>query len=266
VAVTEATLNKLFEPFPVAWKVKTYTESKTVVCVPFIPAEIAIAKLNLILGVSNWSVTYKAVTPDFIVASLAICVLQKNGSIDWVCKEDTGIKPKFLKNSTEVEAEGYKNFCSDALKRAAKLWGLGQFVKAIKPVTLETLEQKSEKVKYPKILKKGSKETVSTFALSDYINNAFSGTIKAQTSAFLTTGILEEPDQEDPEFIEDRNIGLYQELVHTLDTLGKSEKHIQSYIVHALKLSKETTFNDLSDEQKHQIISHYKTELQGAGK
>ena len=108
-------LRRPFTPEAVRFKVQTvFKEASGCIIVGYIDARLATERLNYVMG-ANWQDEYEAL-PD----GLLLCRL----SVDGVIRQDVG--------------SGYKGkgLYSDALKRAAVKFGVGQSIYAIPQITL----------------------------------------------------------------------------------------------------------------------------------
>lgn len=111
-------LEKLKEPIKPKWKVQT-TKGGKAVCVPYIDARDVQERFDSVCGPDKWQNTYD---PDTGVSSIGIFI-----NDDWIWKSDVGIESKF---------EAVKGRASDAIKRAAVVWGVGRDMYKIDPVVL----------------------------------------------------------------------------------------------------------------------------------
>lgn len=113
-------LEKLKEPIKPKWRVQS-TKTGPAICVPYIDARDVQQRLDEVCGPDRWQNTYDAETGT---SSIGIFL-----NDDWIWKADIG---------TETYVEKDKGKASDAIKRAAVLWGIGRDLYKIEPVLLES--------------------------------------------------------------------------------------------------------------------------------
>ena len=108
--ITSEVLEKLSQPITPKWRVLTpIMGGKKALVVPYIDSRQVQQRLDEVVGKMNWQNTYDATTGT---SSLGIRV-----GDGWIYKTDVG---------TESKTEKEKGMASDALKRAAVLWGIGR--------------------------------------------------------------------------------------------------------------------------------------------
>lgn len=101
-------LNALSEPIEPRWRVQSIKNGKAI-CVPYIDARMVYERLDIVCGRGNWQNRYD---PDNGSAEISIHI-----NNEWVWKGDVGIESK---------QEAIKGKASDAMKRAAVVWGIGR--------------------------------------------------------------------------------------------------------------------------------------------
>lgn len=106
----EINLEKLKDAFLPKWRVQSAKNGKAI-CVPYIDARDVQTRLDQVVGAANWQNTYDA---ESGVSSLGIKI-----EGEWIWKSDIG-------KAGAIEAD--KSKASDALKRAAVLWGIGRHI------------------------------------------------------------------------------------------------------------------------------------------
>ena len=100
------------------WKVQSfYSEKKKCMCVPFVNRTLVSQRLNDVLGLGGWMFELKEVSDGSKIGTLSILI---NGN--WIERSDIG---------TKTDIEGEKGSASDALKRCATLFGVGQYLENI---------------------------------------------------------------------------------------------------------------------------------------
>lgn len=142
------------EPFPESEiKVRvggTFKQGASGIALPYIDARQVMERLDEIVGPENWSDTYKSVDSQSVICELTIY---------GITKSDAGqAKP----DSGTGEVKALKSAVSDALKRAAVKWGIGQFLYSL-PTQFEDLKNKrfvrNQRLIVRDILRKGSLAT-----------------------------------------------------------------------------------------------------------
>jgi hypothetical protein len=101
-------LNALSEPIEPRWRVQSIKNGKAIV-VPYIDARMVFEKLDTVCGRQNWQNRYD---PETGSAEIGIKI-----DDDWIWKGDVG---------TDSKVEAIKGKASDAVKRAAVVWGIGR--------------------------------------------------------------------------------------------------------------------------------------------
>lgn len=127
---------QLKAPFPVeavSWRVGATNAKKLGVkpweatkgiALAYIDARDVMARLDSVVGSENWQCRYPLAAGSLIICEIGINVPvldQESGetSMQWIWKANGA-------GETDVEAD--KGKCSDAFKRAAVLWGIGQYL------------------------------------------------------------------------------------------------------------------------------------------
>ena len=110
--------HELQKPFPVnkiSWRVGAMSKDRTsAIALAYIDARDVMTRLNDVVGFDKWQCRYP--TSD---SGLLICEIGLYLNDQWIWKANGA-------GDTQVEAE--KGKCSDAFKRAAVLWGIGQYL------------------------------------------------------------------------------------------------------------------------------------------
>ena len=121
-------MKELYAPFDlldVKWRIGHSNSDKTSSqCLAYIDSRIVQARLDEVLGCHNWSTKITKHGDKSSVAALGI-----NVQGEWIWKEDVGIE-------SNVMAE--KGEASDAIKRAAVLWGVFRYAYGIKAPWVRT--------------------------------------------------------------------------------------------------------------------------------
>lgn len=111
-------LNKLSEPFPasaISWRVGAMTKDQSKgIALAYIDARDVMRRLDDVCGPENWQCDYPWSDGKRLVCRIGIRI-----GNEWVWKSNGA-------GDTDVEAE--KGAMSDAFKRAAVLWGIGQYL------------------------------------------------------------------------------------------------------------------------------------------
>ena len=107
----------------------TFKNGASGIALPYIDARQVMERLDALIGPQNWSDTYKAVDSQSVICEL---------TIHGITKSDAGqSKP----DGSTGEAKALKAAVSDALKRAAVKFGIGQFLYSL-PIQFEDLKNK----------------------------------------------------------------------------------------------------------------------------
>ena len=104
------------------WKVQT-TKGGVAVCVPYLDANQVINRLNEVFGLDGWSNTLIETSDSGMICEITAIVGGKE-----VTKSNVG---------TPSEYEKQKGQASDAIKRAARNFGIGAYLNDIENVTLK---------------------------------------------------------------------------------------------------------------------------------
>jgi len=111
-------LEDLAAPFPAAaisWRVGATSSDKSKgIALAYIDARDVMKRLDSVCGVANWQARYPWSDGKRLVCEIGIKV-----ESEWIWKANGA-------GDTDVEAE--KGAMSDAFKRAAVLWGIGQYL------------------------------------------------------------------------------------------------------------------------------------------
>lgn len=121
-ATTQEKLALLREPFSakdIEWKVGTLSKDKTRgVPVPYLRMQAVVDRLDAVIGAQHWKNEFRAGPSGGVV-----CALSLRLDNEWLTKEN---------GAGNTQVEGIKGGMSDALKRAAMMWGVGRYLYAYK--------------------------------------------------------------------------------------------------------------------------------------
>lgn len=110
--------NALRRPFParsINWRPGAVTKDRTrCIALAFIDARDVMQRLNDVVGFNRWQCRYPIVDSGLVICEVG---LELDGA--WIWKAN---------GAGESDIEGKKGSCSDAFKRAAVLWGVGQYL------------------------------------------------------------------------------------------------------------------------------------------
>lgn len=110
----------LSAPFPadaISWRVGSFTKDKTKArALAYLDARDVMARLDGVVGPQNWQTRYPH------VGAITVCEIGIKVDSEWLWKANGA-------GHTDIEAE--KGALSDAFKRAAVLWGIGQYLYAL---------------------------------------------------------------------------------------------------------------------------------------
>lgn len=111
-----------FEPHEVKWRVlrKSKSNTKYGECIPYVDARNIYQRLDDVVGPGGWQNDVTEWGHGGAVATIRI----KVGS-EWLSKSDVGFRVESERQSDEVKVKGDP---SDAVKRAAVLWGIGRYL------------------------------------------------------------------------------------------------------------------------------------------
>jgi hypothetical protein len=111
------------------WFTKT-KKGEFAICVPYIDATQVSGRLNEVLGVDGWSNTLIEMSSEHpIICELTLIVNGKE-----ITRSDIGTSSNLVYSEKAAQEKGR---ASDALKRAAKLFGVGEYLSEIQPVKLK---------------------------------------------------------------------------------------------------------------------------------
>ena len=110
-------LKSTFHPSLVHWRVGAIRDGRGIP-LAYIDARDVMRRLDGMLGAHNWQDKYQETPSGRIICSLGIRVGE-----EWIWKSD---------GAGATEFEGEKGAISDAFKRAAVKWGVGQYLYGIK--------------------------------------------------------------------------------------------------------------------------------------
>lgn len=121
-----AKLKEPFEPDRISWRVGSTTKDKSKgMALAYIDARDVMQRLDDVCGPENWQCDYPH------AGSKTVCRIGIKVNDEWVWKSNGA-------GDTDIESE--KGALSDAFKRAAVLWGIGQYLYDLESpwVTLDT--------------------------------------------------------------------------------------------------------------------------------
>ena len=128
-------IDKLREPFPaksIHWRVgATTSDEKKGIALAYIDSRDVMKRLDDVMGPDNWRARYPWSDGGRLVCEIGLRI-----GGEWVWKANGA-------GDTQVEAE--KGAFSDALKRAAVMWGIGRYLYALPNVWVELNERKAIK-------------------------------------------------------------------------------------------------------------------------
>lgn len=129
-----ADLKKPFLPDLVSWRIGSTTKDKSKgMALAYVDARVVMQRLDEVCGPENWQCDYPH------AAQKTVCRIGIRIKDEWVWKANGA-------GDSDIEAE--KGALSDAFKRAAVLWGIGQYLYDIESpwVTLDTRKGTDGKV------------------------------------------------------------------------------------------------------------------------
>ena len=129
-------IQQLKAPFPersIHWRVGARTKDKKKgIPLAYIDARDVMKRLDDTVGAENWQCRYSHVTDKMVVCEVGI-----RASIFGLDRNEWAFKANGA-GDTQVEAE--KGSLSDSMKRAAVLWGIGQYLYNMPTMWLELNE------------------------------------------------------------------------------------------------------------------------------
>lgn len=114
---------------------------------PYIKREHVISRLNEVLGVDGWQTSYEETTGKGMMCILTCTIDGKE-----ITKSDIGIPSGYAPEKGAV---------TDALKRAAVAFGIGEYLLRIEPVKLEKFDQNQFKLPSGKKIHKSNTEYIN---------------------------------------------------------------------------------------------------------
>jgi hypothetical protein len=106
-----------FDPAVISWRVGSLTKDKTKArALAYLDARDVMQRLDSVVGPANWQCRYPH------AGAMTVCEVGIRIDGEWIWKANGA-------GHTDIEAE--KGALSDAFKRAAVLWGVGQYLYAI---------------------------------------------------------------------------------------------------------------------------------------
>lgn len=176
----------LKQEIPYRWRVQQFSKSKAIaVCVPYIDSRDVMDVLDEVVGPDQWQSDYKEVNGK-LFAGIGILIpvtvsrvysideqteldklkgedhevgFQHSYDLRWVWKWDVG-------KETSIEKE--KGAASDSFKRAAVKWGIGRFLYAIEPETVQSNGPKNRDNERPWVVDGNGKRV---YNLTKFIND-----------------------------------------------------------------------------------------------
>lgn len=143
-------LTEEFDPKDVEWRIQRSGAKQNgdvwALIVPYLQARAIMDRLDRVVGAHNWqnSITLE---PSGVISTILIKI---NG--EWVAKQD---------GAGFTEIESFKGGISDALKRAAVVWGIGRYLYDFEQIFADVSKEKKPGFEYAKYVDKISKkETV----------------------------------------------------------------------------------------------------------
>ena len=121
----ELNLARLREPFAaedIEWRLQQAGEKNGRIwakALAYVTARAVMNRLDEVLGVDGWQITYEPGPAGGVMAKLSIRVPRPDGSYEWIVKSDGA-------DTTDVEA--VKGGYSSALKRVAVTVGIGRYL------------------------------------------------------------------------------------------------------------------------------------------
>lgn len=134
--VTQEQLKKLSEPIEHKYRLQSAKFGKATI-VSYIDSRQVQDKFDEVCGQGNWKNEFKTIG-DSLFCGISVNVRNVDGGSEWVTKWDVG---------TESNVDKEKGEVSDAMKRAAVLWGCGRFLYSLGMITLKTATHKEKE--YP---------------------------------------------------------------------------------------------------------------------
>lgn len=118
MTIAEIDLKALAAPFPgdvVSWRAQSVTkDGGKALALAYIDARDVMNRLDEVVGIGNWQSAISETPKGRVLCTLSIRVADA-----WICKTD---------GAGDTDVEGEKGAISDALKRAAVLWGIGRYL------------------------------------------------------------------------------------------------------------------------------------------
>jgi hypothetical protein len=129
--------DKLKRPFPakqIHWRIGARTGDKSKgIALAYIDARNVMRRLDEVVGPANWQCRYPLAADGLLICEIGIWVEDRK---EWLWRANGA-------GDTQVEAE--KGKASDAFKRAAVMWGIGQYLYSL-PNTWVPLESGGKKL------------------------------------------------------------------------------------------------------------------------
>jgi hypothetical protein len=115
-------LGEPFDPSELRWKPRSVSGSRAL-AMPYLNVAAVITRLNDVLGIDAWEDSYQLLPSGSVVCRLRVRI-----GDHWVTREDVG---------SPSQQEAMKGCHSDALKRAARKFGVGLYLCQLGPVWAE---------------------------------------------------------------------------------------------------------------------------------
>ena len=208
-----------FAKEPYNYDPKTSWQKPQGTCVSYTPVEGVVELLDQVLGPDNWCSDITSVDSPFGKLTIYRLGINIEGS-GWVYKADVG-------SATEDDDKGktHKTLISDALKRAAAMWGVARIHKFLPKINAPADKfTKKGSFDKPKLVKSNGKPV---YDVSAHIHEAFAEQIKAAVLAFKAVDmnkILSEEHDEHSIQSEDTDGFTLEDYEKTCEELFKEHK------------------------------------------
>jgi hypothetical protein len=221
-------LSKPFNPELISWRIGSTTSDKQRgLALAYIDGRDVMQRLDEVVGPENWQARYSHAD------KITICEIGIRIDGEWVWKANGA-------GSTDVEAE--KGACTDAFKRAAVLWGIGQYLYSLKSpwVDVELVNDRcvireSEKAKLMAVL---AGEAVAS---NPPVNEPAVAPVASATSSPPRVA-PEQPKKFDTSAIRKRLLELKQK--PDAESLAKAHRHLSGKITEGMDKQQQLDFDD----------------------
>lgn len=174
--MTEIHLHKLKEPFApdrISWRIGATNKEKTKgIALAYIDARDVMQRLDEVCGPENWQCRYPHAGSKTVcdIGIRLMSTIQAGSEIhhtyEWIWKSN---------GAGDTDVEGEKGAMSDAFKRAAVLWGIGQYLYDLNSPWVALEGKKIAKHEYARLHKlvggKTSNQLNQTTAWDDFQND-----------------------------------------------------------------------------------------------